>query len=602
MANKVTPVDYDFTTIKTSLQTYLENQTEFADYKFDGSAMSTFLDVLAYNTHYNAMTVNFGLNESFLDSARIRSSVVSSAKALGYTPKSVTSAVATITAQITGVTGSPGPLSMPAGTKFTTSIDGLNRVFNTTAAHTSDAAYKFTDILVTEGEIKGRTFIVDGADANQLFVIDDANIDTSTLKVVVKDSYSAASGITYSKTSDIINIEATSNVYFLQEGYDGNYEMYFGDGNVGRKLSAGQVIIVSYLSSVATDGNGANAWELSGTISPGTGATVTNVLSAAGGSVREGIESIRFNAPLAYSAQDRTVTASDYKTAIITNYSALDAISVWGGEDNVPPVYGKVFISIKPTGAEALTLTQKNAISTDILKPRAVMSITPVFTDPTYTYINLDVIVKYDPTSTGLSTDGVAALVRNKILTGTSSFSSTYLNKFNGIMRHSKLLSTIDSANVSLLSSIARVQMERRLVPYSLSKYIIDFPEAIFQKASVVLSSSEFVYSGQTCVLEDVVPTNGIGVRDINIVRKSGTSTLIVQSNIGTLDPATGIVQLNNFAPDAYTGAYIAIRTIPNSYDIAPERYMLLSMESSGVTITVQSDSSTVDYNANSRF
>lgn len=602
MANKVTPVDYDFATIKTSLQSYLQNQTEFADYKFDGSAMSTFLDVLAYNTHYNAMTVNFGLNESFLDSAKIRSSVVSSAKALGYTPKSVTSAVATITIQVTEVTGSPGPLSMPAGTKFTTAIDGINHVFNTTKAHTSDAAYKFTDVLVTEGELKTRTFVVDAADQNQLFVVQDSNIDTSTLKVVVKDSYSSATGTAYSKTSDIINIEATSKVYFLQEGYDGNYEIYFGDGNVGNKLSAGNVVVVSYLASNSTSGNDANAWALSGTINGFSGATITNVLTAAGGSAREGIESIRFNAPLAYSAQDRTVTASDYKTAIITNYSALDAISVWGGEDNVPPVYGKVFISIKPTGAEALTLTQKNEISTDILKPRAVMSITPVFTDPTYTYINLEVIAKYDPTSTGLSADGVASLIKNKIITGTSSFSSTYLNKFNGIMRHSKLLSTIDSTSISILSSIARVQMERRLVPYSLSKYIIDFPEAIFQKASVVLSSSEFVYSGQTCVLEDVVPTNGIGVRDINIVRKSGTSTLIVQSNIGTLDPATGIVQLNNFAPDAYTGAYIAIRTIPNSYDIAPERYMLLSMESSGVNVTVQSDASTVDYNANSRF
>ena len=602
MANKVTPVDYDFSTIKASLQSYLQNQTEFADYKFDGSAMSTFLDVLAYNTHYNAMTVNFGLNESFLDSAKIRSSVVSSAKSLGYTPKSVTSAIATITIQVTEVTGSPGPLSMPAGTKFTTAIDGINHVFNTTKAHTSDAAYKFTNVLVTEGELKTRTFVVDAADQNQLFVVQDANIDTSTLKVIVKDSYSSATGTAYSKTSDIINIEATSKVYFLQEGYDGNYEIYFGDGNVGNKLSAGNVVVVSYLASNSTSGNDANAWALSGTINGFSGATVTNVLTAAGGSAREGIESIRFNAPLSYSAQDRTVTASDYKTAIITNYSALDAISVWGGEDNVPAIYGKVFISIKPTGAEALTLAQKNTISTDILKPRAVMSITPVFTDPTYTYINLEVIAKYDPTSTGLSTDGVAAAIKNKILTGTSSFASTYLNKFNGIMRHSKLLSTIDSTSISVLSSIARVQMERRLVPTNLSKYTIDFPEAIFQKASVVLSSSEFVYSGQTCVLEDVVPTNGIGIRNINIVRKSGTSTLIVQSNIGTLDPTTGIVQLNNFAPDAYTGTYIAIRTIPNSYDIAPERYMLLSMESSGVNVTVQSDSSTVDYNANSRF
>ena len=604
MANKVTPVDYDFTTIKTSLKTYLQNQTEFADYKFEGSAMSTFLDVLAYNTHYNALTVNFGLNESFLDSAKIRSSVVSSAKSLGYTPKSNTSAVATVDVQVNGpnIPAGTGALSMPAGSKFTTAIDGISRVFNTTKSHTSDAAYKFTNVQITEGEFKSRNFIVDGSDTNQLFVINDANIDTSTLKIVVKDSYSSATGTTYLKTSDIINITATSNVYFLQEGYDGNYEIYFGDGNVGRKLTAGSVIVVTYLSSASTLGNDASVWQTSGAINGYSQTTVTNVLAAAGGSAREGVESIRFNAPLAYSAQDRTVTASDYKTAIITNYSALDAISVWGGEDNVPAIYGKVFISIKPTGAEALTLAQKNTITTDILKPRAVMSITPVFTDPTYTYINLDVIAKYDPTTTSLSSDGVAALIRNKILTGTSSFLSTYLNKFNGIMRHSKLLSTIDSSSIAVLSSIARVQMERRLVPTNLSKYTIDFPEAIFQKASVVLSSTGFVYSGQNCVLEDVVPTNGVGIRNINIVRKSGTSTLIVQSNIGTLDPTTGIVQLNNFAPDAYTGTYIAIRVIPNSYDIAPERYMLLSMESSGVTITVQSDSSTVDYNANSRF
>ena len=396
--NRLKVSEMDFDAIKTDLKTFMKAQTTFEDYNFEGSALSSMIDVMAYVTHYNAINANFAINETFLDSARLRPSVVSHAKMLGYTPRSSYPAVAYITVKVNspvGVIDSDGnylPLTMTKGTVFTSTIDGVTYKFvnDQTVSTTRDAdgEYIFTNIKVLQGSYKSIEYIYDSASAESYLIPFD-NAVTSELTVKIKASDTNSAVDTYSSSVNVTAVTSASKVYFLEEHRTGMFEVKFGDGVLGKKLDNGNIIQLETLVTDNDAANGASVFALAGTINGNTDITLTVVSKAAGGSEREDLESIKFNAPLSYVSQNRAVTPDDYKTIIQNNYANIDAISVWGGEDNDPPDYGKVYISIKPKDAEVLTATDKTLIISQYLKPKNVVSITPTIIDPQYTSLSI---------------------------------------------------------------------------------------------------------------------------------------------------------------------------------------------------------------------
>jgi len=583
--NRLTVAEMDFDTIKTNLKAFMKEQSTFEDYNFEGSALSSMLDVMAYVTHYNAVNANFAINETFLDSARLRPSVVSHAKMLGYTPRSSYAAVAYLTIKVnspTGVTDSDGnylPLTMVKGTVFTSTIDGVAYKFvndqTVTTTRDADGEYIFTNIKVLQGSYKSIEYVYDSSSAES-YVIPFDNAVTSELTVKIKASDSNAAIETFEAALNLTVVTSTSEVYFLEEHRTGFFEVKFGDGVLGKKLDNGNIIQLETLVTNNADANGASVFALSGTINGNSNVTLTVVQKAAGGSEREDLESIKFNAPLSYVSQNRAVTPDDYKTIIQNNYANIDAISVWGGEDNDPPDYGKVYISVKPKDAEVLTDADKTLIISQYLKPKNVVSITPTIIDPQYTYVYMDVFFKYNPNVTALSSDALAAAIREVIRT----YNTDQLKRFDGVFRFSNINAKIDETSIAILNSVVRVKMKKRIVPATTAeaKYNVTYSSPIYNtnSTSQIITSSEFVHNGNTgCTLRDRVDEEG--TRRLQIVQGTGTTEVIVVNNAGTITPTSGKLSFTA-AFDSFTGTYIEITASPDSNDLAPKRNELLTI------------------------
>ena len=583
--NRLTVAEMDFDTIKTNLKAFMKEQSTFEDYNFEGSALSSMLDVMAYVTHYNAVNANFAINETFLDSARLRPSVVSHAKMLGYTPRSSYAAVAYLTIKVnspTGVTDSDGnylPLTMAKGTVFTSTIDGVAYKFvndqTVTTTRDADGEYIFTNIKVLQGSYKSIEYVYDSSSAES-YVIPFDNAVTSELTVKIKASDSNAAIETFEAALNLTVVTSTSEVYFLEEHRTGFFEVKFGDGVLGKKLDNGNIIQLETLVTNNAEANGASVFALSGTINGNSNVTLTVVQKAAGGSEREDLESIKFNAPLSYVSQNRAVTPDDYKTIIQNNYANIDAISVWGGEDNDPPDYGKVYISIKPKDAEVLTDADKTLIISQYLKPKNVVSITPTIIDPQYTYVYMDVFFKYNPNVTALSSDALAAAIREVIRT----YNSDQLKRFDGVFRYSNINAKIDETSIAILNSVVRVKMKKRIVPATTAeaKYDVTYSSPIYNtnSTSQIITSSEFVHNGNTgCTLRDRVDEEG--TRRLQIVQGTGTTEVIIVNNAGTITPTSGKLSFTA-AFDSFTGTYIEITAAPDSNDLAPKRNELLTI------------------------
>jgi hypothetical protein len=420
---RINSSELDFAQIKTNLVAYMKaTDTTFNDYNYEGSAMSTIIDVLAYVTHINSMNANFALNETFLDTSQLRSSVVSHAKLLGYTPRSIAPSVAVVHLGMSkgnatpfwnhDGTNTPLPLSIQRGIKCSTTIDGITYpMFNSTTQtinyNTTDG-WKFSNLYLEQGTLSNITYTY----ANNTFesyVIPAANVNTASIKVTVTDSTSSNASKVYSLNSNMVTLDGTSEVFFLEEGRDGFYEIKFGDNIIGKRPGNGNSIVIEY-STIAsgTDVNGATVFTMTDSILGNSTETVTLVTKATGGAARETKEAIKFNAPLAHISQNRAVTPDDYKTIIKNEFADLEAVAVWGGEDNPIPDYGKVYVSIKPLSAEVLTEAQKTTIKTNILKPKKVVSITPVLVDPEYTYFDLEVFFKFNPKKATVTASGLA--------------------------------------------------------------------------------------------------------------------------------------------------------------------------------------------------
>ena len=463
-------VGLDFDTIKTNLRTFLQSQDTFKDYNFEGSSLSVLLDVLSYNTMYNSFYLNMVANEMFLDTAIQRPSVVSHAKLLNYTPKSSTCPRAYIDIIVSNVTDTS--LTLPAYTNFSSEPVGptqSNYSFVTADSTTVNTNLNtntatFSNIEIKQGIPVTYSFTVDST-SNPRFVFElpDSSIDTNTIKVTVKKSQFNSSSAIYNLAANYLLLDNNSEVYFLNETLNGNYEISFGEGIIGKKLSDGNIVKVTYLITQGKDSEGANNFSLMHTVHGFTTFVINGKHAASQGGIKETIDSIKYQAPKSYSAQNRAVTKDDYITLIQQNKIDLtfDAVNVWGGQENIPPVYGQTFICLKPSGALTLTDLQKQLILQDVIKPISMMTVEPKIVDPDYTFIKVDINVLYDPTKTTLS----AYELEDQIKMSVRTFSDMTLNTFNATFNTHMLYMAIQNTDAAIITSEYEMKLQKKFYP-----------------------------------------------------------------------------------------------------------------------------------------
>ena len=597
-SNKLNVSDLDFDDIKSNLKTFFQNQAEFSDYNFEGSGFNILLDLLAYNTHYLGFNANMLANEMYLDSADIRKNIVSIAKMLGYTPTSPKSPVADISIKLNNASGAS--VTMDKGTIFSTTVDGVSYQFLTNEDITispTNGVYNFSNVSIFEGTLITFKYTVDTSDPDQKFIIPSELADTTSLKVSVQNSSSDSTTAIYTKTSGLTSIDSTSKVYYLQENEDARYEVYFGDGVLGKAVEDGNIVILEYIVSNKDASNGASSFALSGTIGGFSDVTITTNSSAQGGSDRQSKESIRFNAPLQYSAQDRAVTTSDYESLVRSLYPNTQAVSAWGGEDDETPQYGKVIIALKAkSGSTLTTQTKTNLIAQ--LKKYNVAAVTPEIVDPETTSLLLTSTIKYDERATIKTSD----TIKSNVITTLSNYNSTTLQKFDSVFRYSKVIREIDNTDPSILSNITTIKMRKEFTPTlsTSTKYDIYFRNALFNPHSEhnksgggILISTGFKIDGDT-TNEMFLDDDGNGnVRRYYLV---GSVRTYSNNTQGTIDYTTGQITLNSLNIASISNirgsssTVIELTVTPSSNDVAPVRAQILEIDTSNSTITVEAD------------
>jgi|TARA_Y100000015_G_scaffold38555_1_gene41554 hypothetical protein len=594
MATNLNVTELDFADIKNNLKNFLKQQSEFNDYDFEGSGLNVLLDVLAYNTHYNALNAHYSLNEAFLDSAQIRGNVVTRAKLLGYTPRSVLSprAQVDIVVDISNETGTiPTTLTLPRGTKLNTTVSGEEFQFVVLETQTTTlvgTSYTFSNVTIVEGSLRELKYRVDNDIENQKFQLSDFDADASTLRVRVQANQESTSFDVYSKFETLRGVDSTSKVYFLQENAAGYYEIFFGDGVTGFKPTNNNIVTIDYITTQGAESNGANTFTMVDSIGGFAAITVTLDSAASGGAEPETEESIRFNAPLTFIAQNRAVTADDYASIIKKEFSNIDSISTWGGEDNDPPDFGHVYIAIKPLLADTLTESEKTDIIGSILKGKNVVSITPEIVDPNFTHLELDVNFKYNPNLTDRSSVELSSVVRDTI----TDYNFNNLNKFDGVFRHSQLTRAIDNSDPSILNTIVRPRMFQNITPVNNAdnNFDLSFSSPFFQSGDstkFLLTSTPFKINNIDHFFGDE-PITGSTKRNVIVYKVVNQVNITVIANAGEIDVENGKITLNKFRPD--TTDAIKITVVPDSLDLAPKRDQLISIDNSFVTITPEID------------
>ena len=599
---KMEITELDFDNIKSNLKTYLKGQTEFTDFDFEGSGMSVLLDTLAYNTHYNAFMANMAANEMFLDTAVKRNSVTSHAKALGYTPVSVKAAIAYV--DVTVNDANTASVVMPVGYAFNTTISGVGYQFVNVTTRTlqpTAGVYTFSNIPIYEGSWVTTNYTVNTNDSDQKFILNNDNVDISTLLVQIQTSSSDTTITTYTLANNLVEVKSTSTVYFTQETLDGEWEVYFGDGVVGTALVDGNIVQLSYVVTNGTAANGAQSFTAAGALSGFNNINIAIQSAASGGAVAEKIDTIKYNAPFSYAAQNRTVTAADYKAIVPQLYSNVKAIAVWGGEYNSPAVYGKVYISILPNTGTALTTSTKASIVT-LLKDYNVVSVTPEVIDLETTKVVPTINFKYDANATTQSASALASLITTSI----TSYSTSQLEKFESVFRYSKFTTLIDDVNPAILNNITNIKISKTFKPTlgSALKYTISFSNALYNPhsghlasiagvtAGGILSSTGFTLAGntETWYLED----DGAGI--VKTYYVSGTSKVYQAASVGTIDYTTGDVVLTKIDiatvgdVDGATSTSIRILVQPASNDVVPVRNQILEIDLVNLSITGTAD------------
>jgi len=567
----------DFDSIRLNLRNFLAGRPEFVDFDFEDSAIGTLLDLLSYNTYYMSFYANMAANESFLDTAQIYENVASRAKMLGYIPLSARGASANvkITFNTAIANATFRTITIPKNTQFKSTINSVSYTFVTPksysiAANSSNRFFGYIDVV--EGTPLTHRFLFTAA--NTSFVLPNANTDTSSLSVTVTTSGNTQ---TYTEISDLKSVNSSSQVFFIEPDRNKLYKVGFGDNILGKKPAYNSTVTVSYRVSNGVRANGANNFTAMGPVGGQTSFTLTTIERATGGAEIESIESIRYNAPRTYETQNRAVTAEDYRRIVLRDNPDISGASVWGGEENDPPIYGKVFMALTARQGALISTRRKNQIRSELRK-YIVQAIDTEIVDPTYLYVVPTVTVRYDPIDTTLSASEIGALVANKII----EYEATNLNRFDGKFRYSRFLDVIDSASTSIKSTTADISVQKRFIPSLTSKntYKLTFNRGIFHPNDgyvSAVSSNAFTYEGYTSYFDD----DGYG--NVRIYYLSNAQRNYIQT-IGTIDYDIGLITLNAFKPDAINGE-ISITVKLADYNVYPIRNQILLLTESRVKV-----------------
>tara|TARA_Y100000289_G_scaffold63496_1_gene74072 strand:- start:909 stop:2753 length:1845 start_codon:yes stop_codon:yes gene_type:complete len=595
MATNITSTQLDFGGIKDKLKDYLESRTEFTDYDFEAAGLSNILDVLAYNTHFNALTANFSLNEAFLNTAQLRSSVVSHADVLSLNIRSKTSSQVALKVSVDLSSASPKPptITLPENSTFTATVDGTSYSFHTVdsydAVDNGSGLYTFKnddgeeEVLAYEGEIVNKTFYVSSTGEYQVYIIPDQNIDTATAKVFVYDSTTSSAYTEYTKMSEAITVDANSTYYRLKEAPNGNFELTFGDGVVyGKAPTSGQKIVVRYVRTAGDVANGASSLASTETITVNStdySLTVTTLSKSVGGAEKQSIESIRQEAPIAFASQQRLVTPLDYESHIRSNYTTVSGVKAWSGDQNVPIDYGKIYISLQfpDTTTASTKATVQNQIQTQLIDPLSVTSVTSEFVDPEDVYLECVTSFNYDPDLTGLTGANMESRVRNLLI----AYFNTYLNSFDKVFRRSQILADIDELDNAILSSKMDVKVQMRLSPtFSASSisYDINFPMPISIPDDVnhIVKSENYYNSNGVLVFV----RNKLNTTQLELINAATGD--VITNNIGSYNAAKGIVKLDDFAATSVQSgnSYIKFSVTPaNQAVVKPLRNYILKID-----------------------
>jgi hypothetical protein len=583
-ALKVTELDFD--TIREGIKDYIKTKPDFIDYNFEGSVISLLLDMLAHNTYQNAFLTSMVGNEMFLDSALLRDSVVSRAKMLGYTTRSARGSSTQICLELTPNPLTPAPLSItvPKNTEFTTIIDGIEYTWVTPEnyiIYDNNGIYEGI-VTIVEGNPLTQQYTVNSVNPVR-YIIPNENIDTTSITVTVQETVGSTNIETFSLAENILDVNKDSAVYFIQEINDNLYEIYFGDGVIGKQLNDGNIVNISYRVCNGSTTNGVDTFIVPTTI-PGAdviGSVVEDKTS--GGDEIESVESVKFNAPRYFETQDRAVLATDYKSLLLKQFGDLKSVSVWGGEENDQPIYGKVFISGRTENSTFLSQQKKDEIK-QYLKKYNVMAMDIRFVDPTYLYIKPIITIYYDSKQTSLSPNALATSIETTI----QNFETTNLGTFEkNNLRYSNFSSAIDNTDISIQNNISNLLLQKRFTPdfSNNTTYTLNFQNALEicrNDGSSTISSTSFTLSGKTTYLDD----DGKGNVRTYYLGVDGVTKVYANNTQGTIDYTTGKIQLINFKPTAATNDQIEVSASSNSYDINSNRYQILLL--SGTTFDLQ--------------
>lgn len=600
MATTIKSTALDFDAIKESMKDYLKASPEFADYDFSASGLNNLMDVLAYNTHLNGLIANFTLNESFLGTAQLRSSLVSLATGIGYIPdtKTASRAYIRVRTNLSGVSPRPTVIQLPKYTRFSASLDDVTYTFQTIenyeAEDNGSGIYTFvndrgeTNIPVYEGQLKTKTFLVGEYSENDVYIIPDVNLDADTVEVNVYESPNGSNFTAYQNIVDAVSINANSTVYILKEAPNGYYQLSFGANDIlGRAPQAGNAIVVNYLSTKGKEANGItrlNPFDSITVNGSNYNLLLTTTSTSAGGDDKESLESIRRNAPFQYATQNRMVTPEDYTSIILRNYSTLiKDIKSWGGEDNPQPKFGTVFSSILfEDDVTDIQIEQTKQGITELVDQLAIISFNIEFADPVETYIETDVFFQINPKLTPLSVNAVRTTIRTEI----QNYFDNTIGNFNQAFRRSNLLTIIDDVSPAVLSSRAEVKMQQRVTPVLNSRNTFDLTFPVDIKApsteGPVITSSSFVINGQSATIKNKSNST------ILQVIAAGSDEVIID-NIGSFNPTAKTVQIVSLKPSSINGAvdYIKISAIPaNQSAISPVLNDILKYDSENSSVT----------------
>jgi len=591
-ALQLTSIDFDG--IKSDLKTFLSNQTDLGDYNYESSTMQIMLNLLAYNTYKNAFYLNMVGNEMFLDSAQVRNNVVSRAKMLGYTPRSSQGSTATIKLTVTP-DDTPNNITIPALTQFVSTIDGIQYVYVNPEARVinanSSGAYS-ANLDITEG--RPFTYRFDVSDASPVrYVIPNQNVDTRSISVKVQESSSNTSQTTWINATDFTAVTGNTYAFFINENDDGKYEIKFGDNAVGKGLTNGNIVVADYRICSGTLTQGANTFATPTSIDGYSNINVQTVTAATGGSEQESIASVKFNAPRNYQAQNRAVTTGDYEALIRNNFGDIGAVSVWGGQENNPPTYGKVFLSVKPNTGFFVSQTRKNDIET-YLANKNVLSITPEVVDPTYKFIVPTVRVRYNPNITSSTAGAIVSTIGNKLiqyeLSDLVSFSKDYVS--------SELIRQIYPANEAISSIEIDLKMMKNFIPITTSPttYNIPFNSSLLNISGgitlsvtpqahtgrgLTITSSAFTYESNIASYFD---DDGFGNVRVYYFDESNIR-IYTNKTAGTVDYDTGLVTLNQIIISGYQGAALQIYAVPREGTISSIRNQILAITEASISL-----------------